>query len=91
MNLLVVDNYALCGISPEDEGSGNIFQASTCLNNNRRTLLKELFEGRLTRSQDDTNWFMRILPEIARYFNVPKKDLLNQWVKEYGVCEVFGT
>jgi hypothetical protein len=93
--ILVINNICI-GVAPEDKNSKNIFAASACVNNNRR-VTQTLICNRLTNesgqtrwdTKEDTEWLMTMIPKIAKYFNVDRKDLLAQWIKEYGYGVVF--
>lgn len=78
MNLLIVDNVVL-KTYPTDENSENGFRAAECLEQNRRFIFK------YSKEVNDTTWMMRILPSIAKYFNLNRHDVLKWWCAEHGL------
>lgn len=83
MKHLIVDNRILC-TEPNDENSQNYFRAAECFEQNRRFILVE------GKEKNDVVWMMRILPYIAKYFNVDRKMLLKNWIEDYGLKVCFG-
>lgn len=78
MKSLIVDNYQL-KTRLKDYLSENLFAAENCLQKNCRFI----FEG--NKICNDMAWMMKILPYIAIYFNVNRKELLKLWIKDYGL------
>ena len=78
MTLLVIDDFVLL-TRPSDENSENGFRATDCLEQNRRFIIKD------GKRYNDTEWMMKILPHIAKYFKLDRKDILKWWAEEYGI------